>query len=396
MKTYCKNIDVENVKTIYPHVLGCFDGKWRRSDFQKLLSEYSDKSADEIRRLIDTGQKAELFDDVKRIAQEISRRIHIRELRLDPISYSQRRDGISGKLRIIGVESVMHQCCDHVAVGCMRELFDAKAGYYQCASIKNKGQVFGKNAIQKFIRQKNAAMRNAREYGRKHSNRAAYFVKLDVKKCYPSMRRVMLMGLLDRDIHKNKTLLWFVNALLEMHTNGLTIGSLLSQFLCNYALSYVYREVASLHKERRGKKSRLVEFQLFYMDDMLFMGSSRRDLKMAVRHIERYMRDKLGLTIKPTWHIKQLAREPIDMMGYVIHADVHVTIRASIFLRARRAFALAKRRMNIDIARRVVSYRGYFVHSDSKTIIAKLHVDRIAHKAQRFISDFEKKKGVIA
>jgi hypothetical protein len=392
VKTYCKNIDVENVKTIYPFVLGCFEGKWRRTDFQKLLSNYSARNLSDIRRLIDIGKKAELYDDVKLIAADIAQRIRARDLRLEPVRYSQRRDGISGKLRDIGVETVLHQCCDHVAVGCMRELFDAKAEYYQCASIKGKGQIFGKNAIQRFVRQDATAASDARNHGRKHTRKSAYFVKADIRKCYPSMSREMLIRLLDRDIHKNKTLLWFVDELLATHSDGLIIGSLLSQFLCNYALSYAYREIAALHKERRGKKMRLVNFQLFYMDDMLFMGSSRRDLKMAVRHLERYLRDNLGLSIKPAWHIKELAHEPIDMMGYVIHANGCATIRAGIFLRARRAFTMAARRMNLDIARRVVSYHGYFIHTNSKRISAKLNVERIAHTAQRYISEHEKRE----
>jgi hypothetical protein len=394
MRTYCKGIDATSVKTIFPFVLDCFDGKWTRTDFQKLLHTYSERSKAEIRMLIAGGKKTLLHEEIKRIAEDIAHRIRERCLNLEPVRYSERKDGLSGKLRIIGVQSALQQCMDHVAVNCLKELLDAKAEYYQCASIPGKGQVFGKNAIQRFITRDNEAAAEARKHGTKHTRKAAYFVKVDIRKCYPSMRHDVIMHLLERDIHKNKTLLWLIGALLEMHGEGLIIGSLLSQFLCNYALSYAYREIAGLHKERRGDKKRLVYFQLFYMDDMLFIGSSRRDLKIAVRHLAKYLLEELGLTIKPTWHIKELAREPIDMMGYVIHADGHATIRANIFLRARRAFHLARRRMNIDIARRVVSYRGYFTHTDSKRISQKLHVEKIAQKAQKFISEYE--KGVIS
>lgn len=78
------------------------------------------------------------------------------------------------------------------------------------------------------------------------------------------------------------------------------------------------------------------------------------------------------------------------MMGYVIHADGGVTIRAKIFIRARRTFQRAKKQMDIDMARRVVSYRGYFINSNSKRIAEKLKVEKIARKAQKLISDHEK------
>lgn len=44
----------------------------------------------------------------------------------------------------------------------------------------------------------------------------------------------------------------------------------------------------SLHKERRGKRMKLVSHTLIYMDDILLTGASRKVLKMAVRSIIRF------------------------------------------------------------------------------------------------------------
>jgi hypothetical protein len=126
-------------------------------------------------------------------------------------------------------------------------------------------------------------------------------------------------------------------------------------------MSYAYRFVMGLHKERRGKAVRLVSCALFYMDDILLAGADRRNLVMAVRKLIRYMRDSFGLTIKDTWHVRRHVDAPIDMMGYVITAKGRLKIRRRVFLRARRSFRKVWRgdRTRITLYR-IGAYYGYF------------------------------------
>lgn len=278
------------------------------------------------------------------ISYDIKTRIDNRALNLPPIRLTTRTDGMCKKVRVIGVESVMQQLMEHVAVGCMQELWTRKIAYHQYASIKGKGQLAGAKTI--------------RKWAQRHAFR--YFVKLDIRKCFPSIRHDVVMRFLEHDIGKNKTLLWFVSALLENHGDGLIIGSLLSQFLCNYLLSYGYRYTMALHKTRRGKRKKLVAHALFYMDDILLTGNDRRDLKMAVREVVRFFRLILGLEIKPNWHVKDFSKEPIDMMGFKVREGGKLKVRGRVFLRARRAFAGFDG--SVKMARRLSSYYGFFKH----------------------------------
>ena len=52
---------------------------------------------------------------------------------------------------------------------------------------------------------------------------------------------------------------------------------------------------------------RLVTHLLFYMDDILLVGRSKRDLTIAVKRIRAYLHDTLRLEIHPTWNIKHVA-----------------------------------------------------------------------------------------
>lgn len=347
MKTYCKKVDPSDVSTIEPFIYDALYSKLGRKDYSDFVSRYCDMRPKEIRKKKHEGiaHYPELEKAVRNIALDISLRIRQRSLDLEPIRFSVRTDGLSKKTRIIGIESVIQQIIEHVAVGCMTDLWKAKYEYHQYASIKGKGQLKGARAIQRWTEE----------------GKTKYFVKLDVRKCFQSLSRETAMRWLERDIGKNGQMLWLVDSLLTMHGEGLVIGSLLSQFLCNYFMSYAYRYVMSLSKERRGKRINMVSCALFYMDDILLCSNDRRNLVMAVRKLIAYMKKSFGLDIKPEWHVKRHVDCGIDMMGYVIKYNGKLRIRPRVFIRARRAFVRSAEGDNsIKIQTRVASYYGFF------------------------------------
>ena len=347
MKTYCKGVDPSDVKTIEPFVYEALTDKLKRKDYSCFAARYCDLDAREIRKQARMGNRAhpKILKAVRLICLDISARIRSRDLQLDPIRYSTRTDGLSKKTRIIGVESVMQQLMEHVAVGCMKDLWQAKYEYHQYASIKGKGQLKGAKQIQKWTK----------------SGKTKYFVKLDVRKCFASFKREMAMRWLSRDIGKNTLMLWFVNELLLMHGDGMVIGSLLSQFLCNYFMSYGYRYVMCLFKERRGKRVNLCSCALFYMDDIMLGGKDRRNLVMAVRKLIKYLKANFGIDVKENWNVRDHEHCGIDMMGYVVTAKGRIKIRRRVFIRARRAYfrsAAGDDRQKIQY--RVSAYYGFF------------------------------------
>lgn len=241
MKTYCKKIDITDPKQIENFVFECFSGRWKENGFINLLIRYGGMTKEQVLADAEAQDYNRLIPATAGVAVEIARRIRARDLNLRPMRTFQRRDGLSGKLRDLCQATAMQQCMDYVAVGALRELFHAKIGPFQCASIPGRGQNYGKRHLEKWIRRDKLA-RHVR--------------KGDIKKCYASLTPDKTMELLRRDIHKNKTLLWFVGALLETHkrvSTGLAIGSYLSPWLCNYALSYLCRYLEGVEKIRRKR-----------------------------------------------------------------------------------------------------------------------------------------------
>ena len=105
---------------------------------------------------------------------------------------------------------------------------------------------------------------------------------------------------------KNEPLLNLIALLIGTFETGLSIGSYLSQYLCNVFLSQTYHEIAErmyrIRKKRNGimERIKLVLHQLFYMDDILILGTNAKDIHKAMKLITQKA-EELGLKIKDNW-----------------------------------------------------------------------------------------------
>ncbi|MDQ0414244.1 reverse transcriptase domain-containing protein [Mesobacillus stamsii] len=391
IKRYCKDVDITNVSfiedCIFKYLNGKKKSKWGRRDVQKFLSDFSGFDREYIRFKITNNEKYELFPIIRDIAVYMSNSIKNKELKLKPIRYHTIVDGMTHKERVIGVQHPLHQMFDYVVVEGLHSMFDAKIGVFQCASIPKRGQAYGKKYVNKWVNEKDTT----------------YFVKGDIKQCFPSIPHDKLMNFIIRDV-KNSLLVWLTSRLLTMFNSGLSIGSYLSQYLCNYYLSYAYHYASEQlfkireTKKRGDKRIRLISHILFYMDDFLLTGSSKKDLKRAMKMLIKYINDFLGLIVKPNWKINKLSEtEPIDMMGFVFRKN-RTTIREKIFLKTRRYFLKVKKLLKqnksipLHLAYQCISANGWYVNTNSHKIRDKLNMDEIVSKCKKIISYHHKMK----
>lgn len=299
------------------------------------------------------------------LVSEVANEIRGRSLRLRPIKRYRHREPTNGKVRTIGVESVKQQLCDYVAVTALEPLLKARVGFWQVSSVKGKGQLMAARAIRRWAHQ------------------GGYFVHLDVRKCYPSIKPDVVTRILRRYV-RSADVLYLCEALLDTYDGGLEIGSFFSLRMAQLVLSFGYHEVEAMHKERRGRKVALVEHQLWYADDVFLLSHDKRNLRSAARRLERYLK-RLGLGLKP-WKICKVSEdEPIDAVGYTVRPG-RTTIRAALFIRACRAFRAFRRHPTQRKARRVTSYWGYLKHTDSRAVVMRNGFDSTMHIARRMIS----------
>lgn len=301
------------------------------------------------------------------LIDEITREIAGRCLTLRPIHRYERIEPTNGKRRVIGVESVKQQVLDYAVIGAMEPFLSAKLGYWQVAGVPGKGQASCRRALRKWVHD------------------GGYHVKIDVKQCYPSISHEVVRRIMHKYV-KSADVLYCVDAILATYDmGGLEIGSYFSLQMANLVLSFAYHHIEGLRKERRGKSVSLISHQIWHMDDALIMGRDKRNLRMAVRSLVRYMRSELGLTVKP-WKIAQTSEgEPLDLGGFVVRPS-RTTIRGGTFIRLSRAFRRFSKRHTLRLARRVCSYWGNLKHTDSDGYIFRHNVYRLLRIARRIVS----------
>lgn len=371
MKKLCKNVDITDRGLISRAVHDCLRHKYKRNDVTKYLSQISGLSQSQIQCIYYRYGKEAMQPFVEIIITDLQEELTNNSISFPAIWYREKIDGSSGKVRRIGIQNIKQQLYDYIAVEGIRPLLK-RIGEYQYASIPGRGTTKGKQVISRWIKDRN--MR--------------YFVKLDVKKCFESINHDLLMAFLEKHI-KNEKLIWLIGTLIDSFEKGLSIGSYLSQYLCNLYMSILYHYIMEdPYKTRRGKRTNLVHHCLIYMDDILLIGTRKRDMEMAVKKIMQKA-DEMGLTIKDNWHVRNIDEVPIDMMGFKIYRT-HTEIRGRIFLRVRCSFRRARKQITFRIAKKCISYYGYLKHTNSKRFQRKWKVRRTIKKCKGVIKNESK------
>lgn len=368
MKRLCKDVDITDRGLISRAVYACLNKKYKRNDTIKFLSGFTVLTGNQIRYILHRGGKAALQWIVERVIDSIREEIITWNISFPAIWYRIKVDGSSGKLRRIGIQNIKQQLYDYIAVEAL-EPFWRRFGEYQYASIKGRGTTKGKNVIQRWMRNPN--MR--------------YFVKLDVRKCFESIDHDKLTNFLRRHI-KNDLLLRLVKLLIDSFEQGLSIGSYLSQYLCNAYMSIIYHQIKEhMYKIRRGTRTNLVHRCLIYMDDILMIGSRKRDLEKAIKLVVSVAKG-MGLTIKSNYQIYTVDGYCVDMLGYRVYRT-HTEIRKAIFIRACRAYKKFRKTQTINAARKCISYYGYLKHSNSRRIEKRWKVKSTIKNCKGVIRD---------
>lgn len=205
MKSCCKNVDIYDIDVIKQATWETLeDKKLRRRDYSSFVSSYSDDlSARKVRTIAENNtSKIDLDTEVNRISEDVLDRFKNEELNLPPITHKEKIDGMNKKVRLLGIEAPIQQVIEHVLVRMLEELWSRKLCRFQFASISGRGQLKGAKQIQEWT----------------EDGELRYFVKLDIRKCFPSIRHDVLIKHLWKDLSRNEKLF---NLLLLIFKNTL-------------------------------------------------------------------------------------------------------------------------------------------------------------------------------
>lgn len=381
MKKYCKYIDITDRDLISRAVRACLIGskngknKLSRRDTLQMFCEYSGAPISLLTKIA-KDHKYYMFDGIiETIIDGIQQELINGKYIWKPIWYTQRRE--NGKLRRIGIQDIKQQLYDYIAVEGLAEVLRKKIGYYQCAAIPGKGQTMGMRAIRRWLRNKGLR----------------YAWKGDAHHYYENIDTVRLKELLEQYVD-NRPLLRLVSALLDSFEKGLSIGSYLSQYLANFYMSFAYHYASEnlfkVRKRRDGTadRTRLVKRVLIYMDDILFIGSSLKDLKMAVKRFREWIWECLHINLKEEDDYINLRDGYIDMMGFLISRKKAI-VRGRIFRRYRKDIKRFRKTGTITRrqARRMISRDGWLTNAQCRHWRKRNKADVITKLAKEMIKD---------
>lgn len=396
MKKKCKNIDITNWQTVMPWVRECILRHKKRYDFKALLLKYGVTETDYYLAL--ESYDYDIFESaIEAISKEACRRIVERDLQLSPVCIRRKVDTTTGKIRDIGKESAMQQVFDHIAVYSAMDIFTARIADQQMSSIPGRGQIKGVNLIKKYVIADNKAMAYAKRHEMRYTSKCKHHAKLDVKQCYPNAKVEVFMRLFEHDCG-NDDIIWLWWALLTSHHvhgyKGFMIGAWVSQWACQFMLSFIYHKAMTLTYERRGVKHKKISHMVMFMDDMALFGSNRRQLLSAIRELIEYAKMELGFTIKSNFAIHNFDDTGLDMMGFVIYRNGKVEMRERNFIKSRRLILRFMRtgRLVYSQAQRLNSYKGFYKYSDSRKVTRQLKVRKIFRLCSLVISEHDKEK----
>ena len=301
---------------------------------------------------------------------------------------------IFGKKRVIDCPCLTDHIVHWMLIQTIRDIIMRGMYEHSYGSIPGRGIDAARKTMEKWVRL---------------DEKAKYFVKLDIRKFYEHIDHDLLEASFRRTI-KDPRLLGVIDKVIGSIPVGVPIGTYTSQWFANYFLQPLDHHIKQdMCKLRRGKRTNWVAHYLRYMDDLLLIGTSKRDLEKAVREVIRYCRDELRLEVKDCWEIRRIATDskdvgpgiaPIDIVGYRFYRD-HTEVRGAIFLHTSRLAARIEKRLRernmvlLRDAQAVVSLIGWFEHADSKHFIDEYIRPRINIRFMKEVISYAAKNGIV-
>ena len=186
-------------------------------------------------------------------------------------------------------------------------------------------------------------------------------LKIDISKYYPNVN-IEKLKLKYRRLFKDNDLLWLLDEILDSNPDtGVPIGNYISQYSGNIYLSDF---------DHRVKEVYHIKHYFRYMDDMVFLSSSKEELQNLIKEITKYLADEYDLKVKDSWSLFRVEDRGIDFVGYVFRHD-SIRLRKSIAHSIKKTSSKIRWRVNNDMELNRHLYfsfnslKGWLKHSHS-------------------------------
>ena len=182
---------------------------------------------------------------------------------------------------------------------------------------------------------------------------AAYCLKIDIRKYYPSINNNILKKIIARKL-KDKYLLELIYGMIDS-VKGVPIGNYDSQWYGNLYVGFFDHWC----KENLG-----IKYYYRYCDDIVIMGETKDQLWQWFFKIKQYLADNLELEIRK-YDVFSIKGRGVDYMGYRFFPG-YTLVRKRILKAMKR---------NLKKPESKASYYGWIKHADSYRLLNKYYND---------------------
>ena len=215
------------------------------------------------------------------------------------------------------------------------------------AAIPSRGMHLALNRLQK-------DMKNREE--------TKYCLKADIKKYFPSINTEILKQLMRRKF-KDYELLWLLDDIIDStNKQGVPIGNYTSQYFGNFYLAYFDHWI---------KENKKCKHYFRYMDDIVVLGSDKKELHDLRCDIESYLKENLNLTLKENWQVFPTYVRGVDFVGYRSFGDYTLLRKSTSKKLKRKMRDLSKREFQETDINSIMSYKGWLEHCNSYNLQQK-------------------------
>jgi RNA-directed DNA polymerase len=185
-----------------------------------------------------------------------------------------------------------------------------------------------------------------------------YCLQCDISRYFKSVDHEKLFSLISRKI-KDEDVLWLVKEIISSYSEensyrkGIPIGNLTSQLFANLYLN----ELDNIVKHQLHER-----YYVRYMDDFLFLGGSKKELKKTLRATKGFLKDSLKLELHPSKILVFPINKGIDFLGYRVFKDYRLLRKSTVkrFLRREK-----KKGIKHDLEKSWTSFIAYMKHGSS-------------------------------
>lgn len=197
-------------------------------------------------------------------------------------------------------------------------------------------------------------------------NKNHYYLQIDIKHFYQSIDHQVAKERIQRVIKCKKTIEMF-NRIIDIHDEGMPIGSYTSQYIGNLILSGLDHWVKEVAR---------VKHYFRYMDDMVLVLPDKKDCHLRLAQLREQI-NLLKLTIKDNVVIAPVSTG-IDFIGYKFY-PTHTRLRKRIKVKMQRnARSLMKQNASDKVfKRKFASHFGWCKHADCRNLIRKTLSDKL-------------------